>query len=705
MSVPPLVLQSERSECGLACLAMVLGHYAPQWDITALRQQFQLGQRGASLQQLLQFAQSLGFVGRGVKLELSHLRELKQPAVLHWDLDHFVVLVRVRRRGLIIHDPAVGRRLVPWAEVNTSFTGVALELWPGPDVDAAPDAPAGLNFARMWQMVRSGRQNMGWVVLLSFVLQALLLMGPWHVQWLVDDALLAGDLGLVHVLALAFAALLSLRVAVSWLRSLVVIHLGHSLSYLFACQLLDHLLHLPLDWYGRRNTGDIAARFASLQPIRDFLTNGAAVLLVDGFIVLVSLLAMLIYAWWLALIVLLVQLLLSAAQLACVGRIKRFNLGLLVAQGAEQSHIIESIKTVQSVKVYAQESPRLERWQLLHARTIDQSMRLQTTQAALQSLVQLGTGAELVAVVTLAGLAILDEQALTVGMLFALLSYRGHFTDRLRSAVEQWVALRTLQVHLKRLSDVWDTEPEPRLRQLQSHSVGVMTLDNVSYRHSPQDPYLFRDLNLRIEAGEFVAIVGASGVGKTTLLRLLMGLMQPSDGWVAVDGQPLRGERALLHRRGCGCVLQEDGYFSGSILENLALFEAADEGRAAQVLEQVGLRSLIAQLPMGVRTTLGDIDSQFSSGQMQRLMLARALYRRPDFLFLDEGTANLDRASARVIEGLVRAMTCTRVIVTHDLGFARMADRVLELRDQQLFAVELKGEGLLGTPERQLELQ
>jgi ATP-binding cassette subfamily B protein RaxB len=373
--------------------------------------------KGLTLLQLLNFAQAIGLQGRGVKLEPANLNQMRMPCILHWNLDHFVVLVGVRKGGVEIHDPAVGRRRVSWLEIDQSFTGVALDLWDTGEVQSREKSAQDLSLRSVWRLVRGGRQNLAWLVILSVLLQGLVLVGPWHIQVMVDNALVSHDIALIYVLAIAFAAILALKVCVSLLRSKVVIHLGHNLSFLFASLLLDHLLRLRLDWFGRRGTGDISARFASLQPVRDFFTVGAATLLVVSLIVVISLVAMLIYAPKLALVVVALQMVALLIHVAFLPKIKRLSLAVLVADGAAHSHLIESVRSIHSVKVYGQESIRFVRWQKLHAQTIRQSSTLQLTQAGLQSAAQFCSGLELLAVITLAGIAILEEASLTIGIL------------------------------------------------------------------------------------------------------------------------------------------------------------------------------------------------------------------------------------------------------------------------------------------------
>lgn len=708
----PLELQNARNECGLACLAMVAGYFDGHTRLHDVRRRFAGHSHGLTLKSLAEFATQLGLASRGVRAEPQDLRRLNTPAVLHWNMDHFVVLVAVKRKGCVIHDPALGRTLCSWKEVGERFTGVVLELWPlesevdlqdergvaGAKVDNSPTYAFGL--AEILSMVSGRRWQIVWVLILSLMVQIMVLLSPWHVQWTVDEALMSGDTHLIGVLCLGFGLLLLCRVVTHVLRGLLVIYLGHGVSFQLACRLLAHLLRLPLPWFEGRHVGDITSRFSSLQPVRDLLTQGAAAALVDLLMVVLSLALMFVYSPTLAGLVLAVHVGFTAVHICFVPRLKRFAMGMVVTQATEHSHLLESIRSIHNVKVYNQEPQRLDQWQRRHVRTLSASMSMQRTQLGIGSAAMLISGAELIALVYLVSHKVLDG-GFSLGMLFAFLSYRGHFTERLRGLVEQLVGMRTLQVHLQRLGEIWCETPESlgTSRSSAANTVvpkGSLDMCAVYYRHSlgtgnttGAGSWVLAQLDLSVAEGEFVAIIGASGGGKTTLLKLLMGLISPSQGRVEWGGHVVESEVAAALRARSGCVLQGDAFFTGSVAENISFFDELDIDRLEHCLAAVRMLDVLQRMPMRYNTQVGDIGLGLSSGQMQRLLLARALYRDPQFLFLDEGTANLDTQSAALIYDLVKNLACTRIVVTHDLGFAACADRVVQLVDGGLRPVSL----------------
>ena len=688
MARVPVFLQSETAECGLACLAMVAASFNRDTDLHTLRMQFPGSIRGLTMGTLSRYAQKLGLLYRGLRAEPEHLDELRCPAILHWQMDHFVVLVGVRRKGCVIHDPAVGRRLCSWGEVDQKFTGVVLELWPGqssPREGAAttPQKPR-LSLSEVWSTLNRPAGSVLWVFALSLGLQLMLLAGPWHVQWTVDEALMSSDVHLVGVLGIGFAMLALFRVATNWLRSLVIMKLGYQMSFQLAGLLLGRLLKLPLPWFERRHLGDITSRFASLQPVRDFLVQGAAAILVDGLMVFMALVVMLVYSLQLGLLVLAVQLVLVGVHLLAVPYLRRLSLATIHAQAQEETQLIESVRQIQAIKVYAMESPRQGQWLRLHGNTIAAAIQQGTAQIRLATLTQTLTSLELVAVVYLAALLVLQQQ-FSLGMLFALVSYRGQVTERMRSLVDAMVHYKTLQVHFDRLGEIWcepvEWSPENADEDLPNAShVANLSCVGLGYGFQQGQRWLIRNLQLEVSAGEFVAIVGPSGCGKTTLLKLLMGLIGPDEGQVLVGKQPLSQASGVLFRRQVACVMQDDVLFKGSVLQNLTLQCELDHDWLLQVLRLVDLEALVMSLPMGLATQIGDIGEQFSAGQKQRLLLARALYQRPNYLFMDEVTANLDQVSAKRIGQVIGGLACTRVLVTHDANLAAQADRLLQLQ-------------------------
>lgn len=677
----PLILQAERNECGLACLAMVAAFHGRRIGLADLRAQAGLAGQGARLRELMAVAEQLGLQLRALRIEPRELRELRLPAILHWDLDHFVVAVRTGWRGLLVHDPARGRRWYPWREVAEHLSGVVLELQPGPEFSPGGQVPR-MRLRDFWSESSGLLRNLALVLLLSLVLQLLGLAAPFYVQLVVDEALLKHDADLLAILALAFGFLALLRVAVTWVRGRLVLHAGEAMGFQMAGNLLQHLLRLPLPWFERRHLGDIVSRFGSLGPVQGLLTEGFAVALVDGVMALLTLAMMWFYSPALTAVVLLALGLYALLRLATLPELRRRQQAQIAAGADEEAVFLETLRTVQTLKAFGREQERHGYWQQRRARTVNTEVASARLGLALSAANGTLFGIENLVVIWLGALAVLAGD-FTIGMLYAFVAFKSQFTDRVITLIDRGAELGILRLHLERLAEIGQAQPEREAVRgpVMRRGAAAIVLRDLGFRHGENAPWIVENLNLDIHAGSLNVIFGPSGSGKTTVLRLMAGLLAPVNGSIRVDGQRLDTGSLEAWRRRSAVVLQDDQLFAGTLLENLGFFDPTpDADRAMAVLEQVGLASAVQDLPLGMHSRLGEQGTGLSGGERQRLLLARALYLQPDALFVDEGTAHLDPDTARLIATVVTGLTMTRVVVTHDVALFPDADRWLTFR-------------------------
>lgn len=692
----PVVLQAEASECGLSCLAMVAGYHGLRFDIAGLRAQLFAMPRGSTAADLIQGAAALGLAARAVRCELDELAELRLPAIAHWGFEHFVVINRVRAAKIEVIDPAHGRRWLSLQRVSKQLTGVVLELWPSPAFQQA-DYRRRLPLSALWKGSTGLAAALGSVLLLSCLIQLSLLLAPLYLQWVVDDALASADDSLLAVLAMGFAALVVLRVAAEAARSALVLHTGMVMAQQTSTRLFSHLLSLPLDWFERRHLGDVVSRFGSLGPVRQFLTEGSVLALVDALMALATAIAMFLYSPTLALTAFVLIGLYTAFRFAVFPLVRQRTLEQIADQAAQESLFMESVRAITPIKSFGLAIERQGRWQARFVDALNSQIALARLGIVVVTVRGLLFGLFGVGLVYLAAQQVFAG-AMSVGMVYAFVSYQHQFSDRWALLIDRVLQWRTLSVHLERLADIALATPEhvthaahacdersnapDALSPVPLRDAGIK-LDDVGFRYSEREPWVIRHLDLTIRTGEFVAIIGESGGGKTTLLKLLMGLATPTEGSVHIGGHNARSFASI--RPYIASIQQDDALLAGSLAENISLFSAQpDQPRIHASAVAASLHEDILRLPMGYRTRIGDMGHSLSGGQRQRLLLARALYRQPSLLFLDEGTSNLDPDNTKKILDLVARLPITRVLVTHDASIAARAQRVLRLSDGQL---------------------
>ncbi|MDM7861327.1 peptidase domain-containing ABC transporter [Alteromonas sp. ASW11-36] len=686
----PLILQTEAAECGLACLAMIACYFKYETDLTRLRQRFAISSHGATLKQVMDIAAQLQLGSRALKLDLDDLSQLETPCILHWELKHFVVLTAVNKHHITILDPALGERKVFWPEVDNCFTGIALELSPTPQFIPHADKNQ-LRFSHFWCHLHGLKRSLVIIFSLSLMLQLFALLSPFYMQIVVDEVIATGDTHLLVVLALGFSLLLLIEMGTSILRQLVTLQVSNSLSLQMASNVFNHLIRLPLNYFSKRHVGDIVSRFGSLTTIRQMLTTGMIAVFLDGLMAIITLVVMYAYNTMLASLVLGVVGLYALLRALLFRPIRRLNEEAIAASARESSHFMESLRGAQTIKLFGQESQRQSQWLNRLADSMNKQIQISRWNIGFGAANQLLFGLENILLISLAAHAVMDN-ILSIGMVYAFISYKTRFVGAMDGLISQWIEFKMLGLHFDRLADIVFTEQDPQLKTTDLGNClvelsGEITLENVSYRYAPQEPLILNNINLHVNAGETIAIIGASGCGKTTLLKCMMGLIPLSSGFLRMDGQA--PQNVSNFRQQIGAVMQDDRLLSGSIADNIAGFADKVDFAAVKLAAQAaGIANEIEATAMQYQTLINDMGCNFSGGQKQRLVLARALYREPKILFLDEATSHLDGANEANIQANLDRLNITRIIAAHRLSTLRNADRIYELVDGVLHPVD-----------------
>jgi ATP-binding cassette subfamily B protein RaxB len=677
----PLTLQSEAAECGLACMAMIAGYHGQSSDLGELRRSHAVSLKGINLKDLVGLADRLGFAARAVRLDLAELPQLKTPCILHWDLNHFVVLKSASADAIVVHDPAIGVRKLPFATASKHFTGVALELTPMAGFEPAQAAPR-VRLQSLVGRIVGLKRSLAQLFAMALAIEIFAVASPFFLQWVVDHALVTADRNLLLVLALGFGLLMLLRVTVSAMRGWMLIALGAELKVHGPANLFTHLVNLPASFFEARHLGDVMSRFSSQQTILRAITTDLVEAVLDGLLVIVTLLIMFAFAPLLAFVVVIGAVMYALLRWGSYAPLRNASAEAIVWAARRDSHFLETLRGIKTIKLFNHQEGRRSQWLNLLVETVNRELATQKLQLLFRVANALIIGALAIVVVWLGAQAVLDN-LMTVGALFAFVAYKDQFLGRIGNLIDRAVELTMLRLHAERLADIALTAPEPR-----AHSAAFDTpqrpasieVRDLRFRYNENDPWVLDRVSFRIEPGETVAIVGPSGCGKTTLLKILASVLAPTRGEVLVDGEPLPSLGLVRWRSMIGVVMQDDQLFTGSVIDNICFFaEHPDLRLVEECARLAALHDELAAMPMGYNTLIGDMGGVLSGGQKQRLLIARALYRRPSVLLLDEATSHLDTANERAVNAAIRATQVTRIIVAHRPETIRSADRVIHL--------------------------
>jgi ATP-binding cassette, subfamily B, bacterial CvaB/MchF/RaxB len=681
----PLILQTETAECGLACLAMIAGRYGHRVDLPAMRRRYSLSLRGTTLHDLVRFASNVRLATRALRAELPHLRRLRLPCILHWDHNHFVVLTRVRRGRIVIHDPAVGRRYVSIQEVNRRFTGIVLEAWPAKDFAKKTERAR----VRIWELLRRSdgfAAAAAQVLTMSFVLEATGIAIPIGFQLVLDDVIVSDDRDLLTLIALGLGLVLALRALMDFVRSWAIMVAGSGLTLQWKMSLFRHLLLLPLSFFERRHTGDVASRFTSIDRIQQTLSTSSISPVIDGVMAFLLVGMLWLYDPWLAVLAITMSGIYAVTRSLAYRLYRRANEEAVIYAANENSHFLESLRGMASIKALAIADRRQGIWANYLVDRVGAELRVGKIELIFTIFSTFLFGLDRIIIIFFGARAVM-EGTLTVGMLVAFLAYKDQFSQRVGKLLDTIVRLGTLTVHGERIADIALAETEQgdtsHIGELAARVISPkagLSARGIGFRYSDNEARVITDFDLDVAPGECVAIAGPSGAGKTTLLKILAGLLRPTAGMVLIDDVPLPAIGLEAYRAQIGCVLQDDRLFAGSIAENIAGFNPSpDPERIQQVARFAAVHNEIVRMPMGYETLVGDMGSSLSGGQMQRIVLARALYRAPRILLLDEATSHLDEDNERAINEAIRRLPISRVIVAHRRSTLDMADRVVPI--------------------------
>lgn len=676
----PTVLQMDALECGAACLAMILGHYGRWVPLEELRIACGVTRDGSKASNVLKVARTFGMAAKGFKKEPEALMDLPVPSIIHWNFNHYVVFEGIANGRAYINDPAHGPISISLEELSQCFTGVVLALTPTEAFEQGGKPPSGLR--QLWAYLAHSHRALVQIAGFSLLLVVPGVVIPALQKLFVDQVLVQRFESWLAPLCLGLALSALVQAVLTGFQQRQLARLEAKLAVSLSARYLSRLLSRPQNFFNQRQKGELASRAAAADRIADLLSGALATNMFNLAAVIFYALAMMSYDPILAAI----AILLSSGNVAALRLAQRRRVDLQRSLTGDLGRLagatVSAITTIETLKVSGGEDQAFGVWSGHQAQALATQQRLGLIEGLLNGAPALLSALSAAAILGVGGWRIIDGH-LTVGSLVALQALMGSLTAPVAGLVALAGRLQTARGDLERLADVLDnasqTQPST-VTGLPARLQGQVDLVDVSFGYSPCDPPLIEGFSLSLRPGARVALVGASGSGKSTIGRLVCGAQTPTSGQVLLDGMPIADIPPHLFAGSVAYVDQDVFLFEGSVRDNLTLWEpTVPETALTQALKDAELHAEIAQRPGQFGTLVAEGGANFSGGQRQRLEVARALVAEPSVLVLDEATAALDPVTEKRIDDNIRRRGCTCLIIAHRLSTIRDCDEIIVL--------------------------
>ena len=677
----PIILQDEIAECGHACIAMIGVFFGHKLDLSGLRKISEPSIEGISLSQINKLLTRLNFKTRALRVPIDKLGFIKTPAILHWNKNHFVVLKKVKRNKIIIHDPAVGLRICSYSEFQQEFSGVALEVTRDIEFKRITSKNK-ITLLQIIKTIPNIHKLFSILLLLSLSIEILTIINPLFIQYITDQVLGSNSISNLLPIASGFILIICLLTLAEYTRSHLTLYTTTNFRESFGASVFRHLLSLSTKFFANRHQGDIQSKFQAIDNIQTKISSDFIKTILDGVMFFITLAMMFLYSSLLSVVILLTTLIFVA--------IRYFSYQTLKNQTSSSAHLhakvattlLETIRAITPIKLFLKEQNQLNTWRNGYIDALNSDIKISKQQITYQTSNHFIFNLEQIIIICIVSKLVLSKQFST-GMLLALLSYRHILVVKATSFIQNIFDYKLLSIQLNRLNDILVQEPEMhdiQYKQINDQEINTISLKNICFQYSQDKKNIINNLNLEIYKGEKIAIIGKSGCGKSTLLHLMMGLLSPTSGEIYINNLALNSFGKINYRKKIAAVMQQDSLLTGTILNNITFFDdQIDLELVYEVAHLAQIHEMIIKLPMGYETLIGDMGSMLSGGQKQRLILARALYRKPEILFLDEATSHLDDENEKLINQALKTIDITQIIVAHRQETIKMADRVLLL--------------------------
>ncbi len=695
-----LFLQQDKMDCGPTCLRMLAAHYGRNFNLQKLRNLAELSKEGVSLLGIADAAERIGFRATGVKINITQIKEAVLPIILHWGQNHFVVLFKINRNKYTIADPAKG--IINYTEKefseywysfknNGSSFGIALLLEPSSEFYIEDEDDRGRKgFGEFYSYLFHHKRLLVQLVLGFGIGSSLQLIFPFLTQSIVDVGINTNDLGFIYIILIAQFVLLLSRMSVDFIRSWILLHISTRLNIAVLSDFLIKLMRLPINFFDTKMTGDIMQRMNDQKRIESFLTGQSLQIVFSLFNLVIFSMVLAFYNLNIFIVFILSSILYGLWVVAFLKKRKQLDYKRFAIASQNQSEIIQLINGMQEIKLSGSEQQKRWNWERIQAKLFKYSIKsLSLGQTQQAGALFINEGKNFVIIFLVAKAVIAGE--LTLGAMIAI----QYIIGQLNSPVEQFLGFiqsyQDAKISMDRLNEIHeleDEEPKNKILLNELPFSKTITINGLSFKYpGAGNEHVLSNINLKIDEAKTTAIVGMSGSGKTTLLKLLLGFYPPDQGEIKVGETDLHLIKPKFWRQQCGMVMQDGFIFSDSIANNIAVGEDyPDPTKLQNAIKMANIDDFIRVLPLGLQTKIGAEGNGISQGQKQRLLIARAIYKNPEFLFFDEATNALDSNNECQIVENMKAFTKgkTVVIVAHRLSTVKNADKIIVLNQGKI---------------------
>ncbi len=698
----PHYIQYDAMDCGPTCLRMVAAFYGKCYSLEGLREKSFITREGVSMLGISEAAEKIGFRSICVQVGYEKLQEAPLPCIIHWNQQHFVVVYKLNDKHVWVADPGAGKLKYTKEEFcncwlssrkNEEDTGVALLLEPTPEFYTIEDEGDEVNrrgFSFLYSYLRPYRGLVGQLLLGLLLGSMIQLMLPFLTQSVVDFGINNQNLGFIYLVLIAQLMLSFSSSAVDFIRGWILLHLGTRINIALISDFLIKLMKMPISYFDSKMTGDILQRINDHKRIQDFLTGSSLSVIFSVFNIIIFGIVLLVYSGMIFLIFMGGSALYVAYVWLFMKKRAELDHKRFAQQSANQSTVVQLVNGMQEIKLSACEQQKRWEWERIQAKLFKVNIKsLALRQYQDSGAVLINQSKNLLITALVASLVVKGE--MTLGMMLSV----QYIIGQLNSPVNELIAfardMQDARLSMDRLSEVRDKpdEEDPTRELLREIPEGKeIRLQNLNFKYDPLSEYpTLNDINLVIPPGKQTAIVGMSGSGKTTLVKLLLGFYPPASGDIFIGDSPLGSYSIREWRKRCGVVMQDGFIFSDSIAGNIAPgVEHIDKKRLRHAAEVANIHDFIEELPLAYNTKIGQEGHGLSQGQKQRILIARAVYKDPEFIFFDEATNALDANNERTIMNNLQTFFKgrTSVVVAHRLSTVRNAEQIIVIEQGRI---------------------